>query len=150
MSEEDYTPDETAGQAFAQPDNHALGDSTIEPFTPERFVAAQSMGLLWPLPGETYRKDGGLYRGEANDATIVLWLCSIPSRASARDDWSVARAIRQWEAAHEEALRWATEKGILQADSPPFWQAMNVYERILVDLVKSYREPVEKGPTNPK
>lgn len=158
MSDENdqaYRPDEpsaaslTAAKVFARSENHHLGELELQPFTAERFLIAQTMGLRWPISSSEYRSDGGLYKGEAQDACIVLWLCSLPLRAEKKEAWSLKRAQRDPEKALEESLRWAGEKGVTQPDSKPFWEAMNTYESILVDVVNSYEEPTEKGPANP-
>lgn len=149
MSDEtDYAPDEE--KAFIQSESHALGDLDLQPFTPERFVCAQGMGMLWPGVVAQGPRDTLLYKGQANDAMILLWLCSLPSRAD-KKEWSVKRALQKPDDAHDEAMRWAEERGISKPNSPEFWKAMNKFTDIVLEINDSYttNSPNTEGTNRP-
>ena len=71
---EEVTPEESA---FTGSDNHALGELELQPYTPSRIVAAQSLGLKYPLIPDEEREQfdkTGIYPGALRDTIIVLWL----------------------------------------------------------------------------
>lgn len=144
-TETDDAYKDDAEPAFTQSDNHALGELELQPFTPERFVAAQGMGMIWPGIVAQGPRNTILYKGQANDAVILLWLCHIPSRSSEKDEWTVKRASRLPDEAHEEAMRWAAERGITKPNSQEFWQAMNKFTDILLEINNSYTVPQTEG-----
>lgn len=149
MSDEtDYAPDPTDApeRAISESDAHSLGDIELQPFTAQRFIVAQKMGLVWPVPAESYRKDGGLYQGEAMDAAIVLWLCSLSDNAKSRE-WTVARAMRMSDNALAAALQWAADLGIAMPGSDKFWEAIDTYENILAGVQHAYT--AAKGQSSP-
>lgn len=153
MSDENdqaYEPDD-AEQAFVHSDNHSLGELELEPFTPERFVCAQGMGLLWPGVVAEGPRNAILYKGQARDAVILLWTCSIPistpksekkNKINESEPWSVKRALREPESAIDEAMRWAGEQGFSQPNSPAFWKAINKFTDIVLEINASYTAPV--------
>jgi hypothetical protein len=143
MSEEnpDYAPDDGAETTAAKPPAPTLDDLELQPFTPERFVAAQAAGLKFPIARDAWPQDGTLYAGELMDAVLVLWICTIPVASDKPGDWTVKRALRKPDQAMEAALTWGAEKGISVAQSPAFWKAIELYEGILVDVTNSYTEP---------
>ncbi len=136
MSESDYAPDvvEAPSAAAAIPDFLAR----LAPFTPERFIAAQNMGLRWPIPADHYRKEGGLYQGEASDAIIVLWLCTLPLVSDLNSDWTAQRAHRQPDQAMAAAIAWAAANALGMPVGPTFWAAIDAYEGILIEVTRAY------------
>ena len=135
MSEEhpDYAADDA--QRPAAPTESDIKELVLEPFSQERFIAAQGMGLKWPIANEDYRTDGGLwYNGEILDAVIALWLCTLPITPKKADEWSVRRALRSPDRAIDAALHWGAEQGISQPESKAFWDAISRWEEIIGEI----------------
>ena len=118
----------TADKAFAAPAN----------YTPNRVVAAQSMGLRYPNIGndgiEQFNKTG-IYPGALHDVLIVLWLCSLEK------DVEIIRAMRSPDEAMGKAIAWGTDHGITNTKSEAWWNAYDRFIDIVTDIKASNGVP---------
>lgn len=145
MSDEHDQDYQTEDEPAIKADTHSLGDLQLAPLTPLRFAAAQSIGMRWPIDKDEYRQDGGLYRGELMDAVICLWLCTLPENPEKGAEWNVKRALGKPDAAQLAALKWGSEKGISVPNSDAFWEAINTFEKMILEINSAYTAP--KGST---
>jgi len=130
-------------KAFQRSDKHMLGDLRLNPWTPSRIIAAQSMGMLYPNIG----KDGWdqynrtrMYPGQLKDTVIGLWLCSV-------DDEAVETADCAPGAAYRTARGWAEEQGILKQESTEFQRARDEFISIINEVSESASKPVTDSET---
>lgn len=109
-----------------------------EPYTPNRVVAAQSMGMRYPNIGndglEQFSKTG-VYPGALHDVLIVLWLCSLT------EDKEIIRAMRSPDEALGKAIAWGAEQGITDTKSEAWWAAYNRFIDIMTDINSSNGVP---------
>lgn len=129
MSDEAYTPDD-GEEAFAKSDAHTLGDIELEPWTPARSVAAQSMGMKYPhISAEDKERweQTSIYPGAVQDLAIVLWLCA------QKDASEVRRALRQPMVALDKAIEWAAGLGFTNTKSDEFWSGYDKFLDIVTE-----------------
>jgi hypothetical protein len=137
-------------KAFIHSDKHALGDLALKPWTPERIIAAQNMGMLYPHIGDEgwdqFHRTG-VYAGCVKDITICLWLCTLPEVGPIEPGekiMSVLDADRSPVKAYAEARQWAIGKGIIKPNSDEFWDAYRHFSEIVKEVSDSETQPVEK------
>lgn len=109
--------------AFVSSDRHALNGIKLEPWTHDRSIAAQSLGLIYPnLSKEDWAsvKRGGIYPGAVRDVMLTLWLCTI------RKQDVIATEILGVENAMVESAKFGAKHGIHLVKSQPFWDALSV------------------------
>lgn len=144
MKPTEQEPDDDATEAAFVQGGHKIGDVELQPFSPSRVVAAQSMGLHYGALNDDevaeYRKTG-LYPQAAQDVAIVLWLCAI------EDEREIARASRYPEQAFIKACEWANDRGLLNRAQQPFWEAYHTFETILAEIHASRTKPEGGGGT---
>jgi hypothetical protein len=138
-------------KAFLGSDKHTLSDLRLEPWTPDRYLAAQSMGMLHPRVG----KEGWdqfdrtkMYPGCVKDVVIAIWLCSIPDSPNLNEgtfQWSVVDADARPVEAYSVAKKWAIKRGILKPDSLEWWQAYGAFS----DMVREAAEAMTKPKDSP-
>jgi hypothetical protein len=137
-NEQDHAPEEAAF-------NHAsagleFDKAPLLPFSPARERAAQAMGMkapAWKQEEFALIQGNGIYPGALRDATIFVWLCSIPTaveqettnmvertlakaqgrKPEFKSGWTVQRADRNPDEAYEEACRFCDEKGLVLGSS---------------------------------
>ncbi len=94
----------------------------LRPYSASRVVAAQSMGLLFPIvgvEGMDQMKRSGTYPGMLKDTIIVIWLCALKDAIDLTKDevkaqvWTPTRATHSPATALEEAMRFAENYGFL-------------------------------------
>lgn len=138
-------------KAFVKSDKHVLGDLNLKPWTPERIIAAQNMGMLYPSIGDEgwdqFHRTG-LYPGCIKDIIICLWLCTIPEVGSIEPSdvpLSVVDADRSPVKAYHEAKKWGIAKGIAKPNSDEFWSAYNMFAEIIKDVTDSETQPTNEN-----
>jgi hypothetical protein len=127
---------------------HELFDEELKPFSPSRKVAAQTMGMLYPLIGDSGAEQlekMGTYPGMIKDIAIVLWLCTLEDSVDRRSsDWTPSKALRKPDEALEVAIDWAAEKSIIDLSSEPAQKAMMVFMSVVTaDLETQFQIKVE-------
>ena len=138
MSDEAYEPDD-AEAAFTQSDTHTFGDVELQPYTPQRAVAAQAIGLRHPNIGEDgmeqFQKTG-VYPGALSDVCILLYLCSLVKPEEVR------RAMRKPDESLDAAISWGAQHGITNTSSDTFWKAYDKFIAIITEVNASTSKPV--------
>ncbi len=138
----------------------------LYPFSPARERAAQAMGMkapAWKPEDFALIQGGSTYPGALRDATVFVWLCSIPAaseqeaentaeRAAAKREnrkpafkqgWTVQRADRNPDEAYEEACRFCDEQGIVLG-SKKFLDAFQMVVEKGLQIIES-RFTIEGG-----
>lgn len=128
--------------SFVSSDKHVLDGIKLFPWTPNRVIAAQALGMLYPEIGkegwDQYRRTKK-YPGCLKDVIICLWLCSIPE-----DEVDEADAAPQ--EAYRRARKWAAGLGLHNVQSNAFWQAYAKFADIVTEVDNSFTTPkVEPG-----
>lgn len=123
--------------AFTKSDKHVLNGTKLYPWTAEREIAAQSMGLLYPEIGadgwDQYRRTK-IYPGALKDTIIVLWLCTqTPEQVDDADSAPIE--------AYRQARKWAAKLGIHRVGSDAFWQAYGKFAAIIKQVEDSKTTP---------
>jgi len=96
----------------------------LQPWNPERKVAAQGMGFLYPHIGEEgfdQLQRVQTYPGMQKDIIIFLWLRTRESLAVVR------RALRKPLEAFEVAMRWAETSELIDMDTDAFAQGYALF-----------------------
>lgn len=151
-------PQEAADKAFS--DAHAgfeLFGKPLQPYSPTRKMAAQTMGLLYPYVGEAgaaQMERVNTYPGMLKDISILLWLCTLKdAKDLTRDDlragqFSPPRASVKPDDAFERATEWASEVGIIDMTGPKFKEASEVFMAIVQGMAASeFRLSLSTGET---
>lgn len=103
----------------------SFGDLELDPWSPPRKIAAQSMGMLYPLIGEEgmeQLQSTGVYAGALKDTIIYLWLTAAGLKPA-----DIMRAQRKPREAWERAQRWAEEREILNMAGDPFMRGYKLF-----------------------
>lgn len=143
---------DSAEAAFTQSDKHALDDLKLMPWTPERLIAAQNMGLtLIGLSGEAWEEfiRTDIYPGALKDTCISIWLCTLPEddRArnvlpeSERNTMTVEEADASPKMAYRLAKKWAATRDIASGNSKAFWQAYSKFLQMMNEVSASSVKP---------
>lgn len=139
-------------------------DGELQPWSPARKVAAQSMGMLYPYIGEEGAEQlsrTGFYAGVLKDVAIFMWLCAPDAAACpTKDDPNkrgplpkseIQRAIRKPMEAMDKAMDWAESAGLLDITGKPFLYAVKLFTEEVGDEQDAHIEPdlpEEKGAGN--
>lgn len=108
------TPEEDAIFQREQAGEELFGKE-LQPYSPSRQIAAQSMGLKYPFTGEL--DAGGSYPGILVDSIIVCWLRTLPDVAP-DGEWTPRKATRNPAQAFDAAEEWGIAKGITHVLHP--------------------------------
>lgn len=140
MSEEteDIGREQQIDNAFIQSENHQFNGAELQPWTPSRLVAAQSIGLRYPNISDEDReqfRQTGIYPGALKDIAIVLWICTLVKPEEIR------RAGRQPDDSYEQAVKWADGLGITNLKSECFWKAYDRFIKIVSEERVSISHP---------
>jgi hypothetical protein len=133
---EDAAPALTAEKVFlAEKAGYSFDGALLNPYSPSRKVAAQSMGMIYPYVGEAaaaQMEATGFYAGAQLDCIILLWLCTIGDilLPNDRKSWTPSRALGNPARAREAAMYWAEANGLTDILSPKFQEAYNVFMAI--------------------
>jgi len=141
MSEEPEDIGHEVEQAFVESENHAFGDIKLQPFTPDRVIAAQAMGLHYgnvdPAGVEQFDRTK-LYPGAMRDVAVVLWLCTLTEPSD------VDGAARNPVTAAVMASTWAGKHGLTDQRSQSFWDGYLLFFKIMREIEVSRTEPEKK------
>lgn len=125
--------------SFTGSEKHVLDGIKLEPWTPARVIAAQSMGMLYPQIGKEgwdQFKRTQTYPGSLKDTIICLWLCSV-------DAERVDDADRGPQEAYSDARAWANRLGIHVIDSIPYWRAYRKFSDIMGEVNSASTRPAK-------
>ncbi len=132
---------------------HELFGEELQPFSPSRKVAAQTMGMLYPMIGEAGAEQlekTGTYPGMVKDMAIVLWLCTLPDVVDRKSqDWTPSKALRKPDEALNESMEWATGKGIVDLSQKPSQEAMVAFMAMVSADIETNFDIVVEGSGKP-
>lgn len=131
--------------AFVTSDRHSFNGIKLEPWTHDRSIAAQSLGLIYPnLSKEDWAsvKRGGIYPRAVRDVMLTLWLCTI------RKQDVIATEILGVENAMTESGKFGAKHGIHQVKSEPFWDALSICMAMWNEVNQSVTIPAKTETEN--
>lgn len=146
-----------ADKAFTGSDKHTLADLKLYPWTPERRIAAQTIGMLYPNLGKKGRNQlarTNVYPSAVSDTYIFLWLSTLPdeltmSRMSESDREKVTLTIedaeRSAEESYHEAKKFGIKRGLHDSDSREFWDAYNKFWEVMQEIESAATRPKQAG-----
>lgn len=131
MSKKKTPKPTSADKAFTGSDKHTLNDLKLEPWTPDRIIRAQEIGLIFPNIGkqdwQLFRKTG-VYPGAVKDTMIFLYLSTIdPEEVD--------------EATYREAKAFGVKRGLHIADGKAFWEAYAKFMQVQKEIEASIAVP---------
>lgn len=126
--------------SFLDSKRHALAGIRLQPWTPDRAIAAQTLGMLYPNIGKAgweAVKARNIYPGAIRDVLLALWLCSL-------DPEQVLDAEARGEAdAKQRALEWGKPLGIHDSRKEPFWDAYDLFVKMQEESTDAATVPVD-------
>jgi hypothetical protein len=132
MSKPKPTP---ADKAFTQSDKHALDELKLEPWTPDRIIKAQELGLIFPNTGragwEQFRQTN-VYPGAVRDVILFVYLSTIEPEQVEDVTWKDAKAF-------------GVKRGLHDPDGKPFWQAYAKFMEVQKEISASLSVPKTNG-----
>lgn len=134
----------SAKDAFVSSERHALAGVKLEPWTIERSIAAQSLGLIYPnLSKEDWAsvKRGGIYPGAVRDVMLTIWICTI------KKDEVISTELLGIKNAMEESAKFGAKHGIHQAKSEGFWSALTLCMEMWNEVNQSVTIPEKADET---
>lgn len=138
MSTKKKTPKPSpADKAFMQPETSTLDDLKLQPWTPDRQIAFQTCGGLYPNLGKegfAQFKRNSLYPGVIKDICLFLYLSTLEPEAVEDATWP-------------EAKGFGVKRGLHNTDGKPFWQAYAKFIEVQNQISASIAVP--KGSESP-
>lgn len=126
-------------------------ESTLQPWTPARKIAAQSMGMLYPLIGDAgfeQLEQTGAYPGVMKDVVIFVWLRTLQTGESPASSMARAqRAQRKPAEAWAIAEKWAEAAGLCDMTSPAFTEAYKLFSAKIAAEAALHGTPSGDGVT---
>lgn len=128
----DFQDENEVEQAYlAAKAGRELFGELVRPWTPSRAVAAQTMGMIFPMIGEAGQESFKLrqtYAGILQDVVIVCWLCTLPDEAAKNGSgWTPSRALRNPSVAFEMAVAWAGDNKMTDMGSDAFQDGLRLF-----------------------
>lgn len=126
-------------KAFTGSDKHTLDDLKLQPWTPDRIIKAQEIGLIFPNIGkqdwQLFRKTG-VYPGAVRDVMIFVFLSTLePEEVE--------------EATYREAKAFGVKRGLHIADGKAFWEAYAKFMQVQNEIDASVALPKANGSEPP-
>lgn len=134
-----------AKDAFLGSERHALEGVKLEPWTPDRSIAAQSLGLRYPNLGEegwTEVKRAGTYPGVVRDVCLALWLCTL------KPEQVLEAETRGEQEAKKKSTEWAAKLGIHDTKKQAFWDGLNKCMEMWNEVNQSVTVPAKAEPND--
>lgn len=134
----------TAEEAYLQAKaGNALFGQELQAWSPSRIIAANAMGLVWPLPETAMDQlaNHGVYSGALRDTIILCWLRTLRNASEQdkdsvlRGDWTVQKALRAPHDAFEAATAWAHAHGMVAFSDDPESPFGKAYKLALATLL---------------
>lgn len=127
---------------FTSSERHALNGLKLEPWTPDRSICAQAVGLVYPaLSKEDWAsfKRGGAYPGAARDVALTLFICTL------KPDEVLELEAQGPVEAKKRSTEWAAKLGIHDLSKQPFWDALGKCLEIWNEVNESVTVPKKSG-----
>lgn len=120
---------------FTDSERRSLDGLKLEPWTPDRSIAAQALGMIYPALGDegwASVKRSGIYPGAVRDVALALWLCSLTPEQVL--DAEIAGPLE----AKKSSTVFAGKYGIADAKKQSFWDALSLF----MDMQREINESV--------
>lgn len=130
--------------AFASSERKKFNDIKLQPWTADRSIAAQALGLKYPnLSKEDWEavKRGGIYPGAVRDIALAMWLCTLSS------DQVIDAEINGEREAKKLSAKWAGDMRIHDPSKAKFWDAMSYCIGMWNEVSESITVPAKAEPT---
>jgi hypothetical protein len=131
-------------KAFIESENHEFDGIKLQPYSPARMIAAQSMKLFYGHVDDAGVADfqqTNVYPGAVNDIAVVLWLCSLSGKDSEDE---IDRATRDPAWARRLAKKFAADHRAASTADDNFWAAYKILFRIMNEVDVSRAEAQKK------
>lgn len=133
------SPQSPADKAFTGSAKHTLDDLKLEPWTPDRIIKSQELGLIFPNTGragwEQFRETN-VYPGAIRDTIIFVYLSTLDPEDVDDATWKDAKAF-------------GVKRGIHVPDSKAFWQAFEKFIEVQKEINASITVPKTDGAEPP-
>lgn len=115
---------------------YELFGEKLTAYSPERYIIAQAMGMLWPYPGDgamAQMQATGIYPGMIKDIALLLWVLTLKEPSAQTKDevkmraWNTSRAMIDPKGATSAAVQWAASLGIMEPQSDKFTEASTLF-----------------------
>lgn len=120
-----------ADKAFTQPEKSTLDDLTLGPWTPDRILAFQSLGGLYPnlgKEGHAQFKKTSVYPGAARDVILFVFLSQCPPEEVDEATWPEAKVF-------------GVKRKLHDTNSTAFWQAYAKFIEVQNEISASIAVP---------
>ena len=125
-----------------------IGETVLHPSTPQRMIAAQSIGLKYPAIGEegaaTFDKTNS-YPGMLVDMIIVIGVCLTPSDASEGKSETGVQNVGEFmskpEKSFQALMKWAEQFGLVTPFSKLGKLCTETFMGILDEVSANYFNP---------
>lgn len=131
--------------AFVSSERHVLNGLKLEPWTPDRSICAQSLGLIYPDLGKkdwASVKRGGAYPGVVRDVALTLYICTLnPDQVLDLEAGGEKEAKRL-------SGEWAGKQGIHNTAKQPFWDAFSKCMELWNEVNEAVTVPANERESN--
>lgn len=124
-----------ADKAFTGSDKHTLDDLKLEPWSPDRQIAFQALGGVFPNTGKAGWQQfiqTNLYPGATRDVILFVALSVTPAEDVDDATWKDAKAF-------------GVKRGLHNPDSKAFWQAFAKFMEVQKEITASITVPKTDG-----
>lgn len=118
-------------KAFTNSDKHTLDDLKLFPWTPDRIIAAQLLGMIYPNIGKegwAQWKRTGVYPGAMKDVMIFVYLSTLDG-----DELE--------EATFQAAKTFGVTRNLHLASGDAFWEAFAKFVEVEKEIERSATKP---------
>jgi hypothetical protein len=130
--------------AFVKSERHTLNGIKLEPWTADRSIAAQSLGMIFPALGTegwASVKRSGIYPGAVRDVALALWLCSLTPEQVLEAECAGEKEAKK------RSTEWAGRQGIHDTNKQAFWDALGLFMEMQREVNDSVTVPEKSAGT---
>lgn len=131
--------------AFIASERKAINGIKLAPWTADRSIAAQSLGIIYPALGSegwASVKRSGIYPGAVRDVALALWLCSLNPEQVLEAECAGEKDAKK------RSTEWAAKHGIHDTSKQPFWDALGLFMEMQNEINQSVTVPENSQPTD--
>lgn len=130
---------------FISSERHAIDVIKLDPWTPDRLIAFQSLGGIYPNisdEGWAALRRRSIYPGAVRDVLLALHLCSIsPEKVLELETKGESEAKK-------ESMAWGVKLGIHDTNKAPFWTAFDKFMQIQLEANQAITVPEKSEPND--